>query len=81
MKHGMKNILIIGSAVLALAIFPSVADAARGGGHPGGGHRGGGHIGGGFHGGGHYRGGGYNNGYGYGYAPCLPIPVIGCPYY
>ncbi len=81
MKHGMKNILIIGSAVLALAIFPSVADAARGGGHPGGGgfHRGGGaHIGGGHRGG--YRGG-YNGGYNYGYTPCLPLPVIGCPYY
>ena len=80
MKHGMKNILIVGSAVLALAIFPSVADAARGGGHPGGGYRGGGHIGGGHIGGyrGGYRGG---PGYGYGYAPCLPLPVIGCPYY
>jgi hypothetical protein len=81
MKHGMKNIIVIGSAVLALAMFPSLADARNGGGHNGGFH-GGGHHGGGYHGGGHrggYRGG---PGYGYdnGYVPCLPLPLVGCPY-
>jgi uncharacterized membrane protein len=84
MKYDIKHMLIVGSAVLALAassaLLPSVADAHAGGGH-GGGHGGGGHAGhfaGGGHRGGHFAGGrgrGYGGGYYGGGTYCGPIQI------
>jgi hypothetical protein len=87
MRHGIRHIFIVGSAVLALAassaLLPSVADA-HGGGHGGAGHGGGGHFAGGGHGGhfagGHFggrggRGYGYGGGGYYGGGYCGPIQI------
>ncbi len=84
MKYDIKQMLIVGSAVLALAassaLLPSVADAHGAGGH-GGGHGGGGHAGhfaGGGHRGGHFAGGrgrGYGGGYYGGGTYCGPVQI------
>jgi hypothetical protein len=65
MKKVVRNTLIAGSAVVALSLFPAVADA-HGGGHMGGGHMGGAHMGGAHFAGGHrgHFAGGYRGGYG-----------------
>jgi hypothetical protein len=85
MKYDIKQMLIVGSAVLALAassaLLPSVADAHGAGGGHGGGHGGGGHAGhfaGGGHRGGHFAGGrgrGYGGGYYGGGTYCGPIQI------
>jgi hypothetical protein len=79
MKHGVKYMFIVGSAVVALAastsVLPSVANAHPGSGGGRGGHSG--HVAGGGGHGGHFAGGGHRGGRGYAYGGgyCGPIQI------